>query len=265
MKSIYRLLFIPSIFLCSCEIDDPTAFSPNDSYIYFDMPFKFDSSGKPIERLDTIEYSFALEDIDINSYTFKIPVNVAGFPFNSDRTYDVVLDEKSSNVTDGDWERASIENPVIKSGKVFDTLYVKVKRSEILKNEKKTISLYLNSNENFELGDTTQLKANLKFSDMLLLPKWWNPNEKGNYAKYFGEFCREKYVKWQEIYYYGADRNKDSNGKLYYWDYMPSQAIPSWYPMTFMYMRILRDYFNENEVYPNGDRTKPRISLPDNF
>lgn len=266
MKTIYRLLLIGSIILSSCKIDDPTAFNRDASYIYFDIPFKLDSYGEPTkERLDTIEYSFALEANDVVDYLFKIPVNVAGFPWSSDRTYKVIFDKTNSTVTDDDWEKTSIENAFIKNGRMFDTLSVKVKRSEILKTQKKVISIYLSENENFELGDTTLLKAYLQFSDILLMPTWWDPTIKGNFSKYFGDFCREKYIKWQEIYYLGADNNKDKNDNYYYWANMPASAVMSWYPTTFMYMRILREYFNENEVYPDGDRTKPRITLPNNF
>lgn len=266
MKTIYKFLLITSVVLCSCKVDDPTAFNSGDGYIYFDMPFKIDEFGRPMtERLDTLEYSFAFDGDEVTEHTFKIPVNVAGFATDSDREYKVMFDEKSSTVTDSDWERKPIENPTVKSGSVFDTLYIKVKRSAALKTEKKKISIYLVANENFELGDTTLLKANLMFSEILMVPKWWDPNSRWSFAKFFGDFGKEKYIKWQEIYYLGADSNKDDNGNLYYWGNMPSTASSGSYPITFMYMRMLREYFVNNEVYPDGDRTKPRVSLPNNF
>lgn len=259
MKTIYKFLFISSIVLCSCEIDELTVFERSDSYIYFDAPYI------SAQKLDTMEYSFALDDIEVTNYTFKIPVKVAGFPFSVDRTFKVILDEEKSNVTDSDWDKTSIENCVIKNGIVFDTLCVVVKRNAILKTEKRIISLDLSANENFELGDTTHLRVNLQFSDILLSPDWWNPALKDGFYQYFGDFCREKFVKWQEIYYLGVDRNKDEDGNPFYWGNMPSSATERVCPITFMYMRILRDYFEENEIYPDNDRTKPRVLLKPNF
>ena len=76
-----------------------------------------------------------------------------------------------------------------------------------------------------------------------------------------------KYAKWQEIYFYGADPNVEkwgpNTGKLLYWDQMPYYAgYPSWYPSTFMFISKLKQYFIDHEVYPDGDTSKPRITLP---
>jgi hypothetical protein len=96
----------------------------------------------------------------------------------------------------------------------------------------------------------------------LQAPSWWP-----SWERYFGVFVREKYAKWQEIYFYGADPNVEkwgpNTGKLLYWDQMPYYAgYPSWYPSTFMFISKLKQYFIDHEVYPDGDTSKPRITLP---
>lgn len=54
-----------------------------------------------------------------------------------------------------------------------------------------------------------------------------------------------------------------NTGKLLYWDQMPYYAgYPSWYPSTFMFIGKLKQYFIDHEVYPDGDTSKPRITLP---
>ena len=120
----------------------------------------------------------------------------------------------------------------------------------------------IENNENFQVGASELLAAKLVFSDILQAPSWWP-----SWERYFGVFVREKYAKWQEIYFYGADPNVEkwgpNTGKLLYWDQMPYYAgYPSWYPSTFMFISKLKQYFIDHEVYPDGDTSKPRITLP---
>ena len=64
----------------------------------------------------------------------------------------------------------------------------------------------------------------------------------------------------------GADPNLEKygpdTGKQLYWGQMPYYTVSSWYPSTFMFIRKLKQYFIDNEVYPDGDTSKPRITLP---
>ena len=166
---------------------------------------------------------------------------------------------------DGDWDRTSIENQVIESGSMTSTLKVPVFRANVGE-EARIITLRLVSNDNFSVGYENLLKAKLTFSDILNPPSWWQ-----DWKTVFGEFCREKYVKWMELYYLGADPNVEPvsyaptyNQPLWYGNMPYLGNDPRIYPSTFMFIKTLKKYFEENEVYPDGDTSKPRISIPYN-
>ena len=259
MKKYFKLswIYFLVIHLTGCD-QDIDKFDNSINYIYFDLPFVLDRYGRETQqREDSIEYSFAMDPIEVTQHVFKIPVSTVGLAYNQDRSYRVEMVADSSDVTTDDWEAASIASPVIRANKLIDTLYVTVNRTPILKTTSRHIVFRILPNENFQLGTTDCQMAKISVTDVLTPPDWWK-----KYQGYFGEFCREKYAKWQEIYYLGADPNVDDEGNQYYWDNMPSNAMPSWYPSTFVFIRVLKQYFIDHEEYPDGDRSKPRISLP---
>lgn len=266
-KKIYYLggcLFGMMLTLSSCN-EDIDNFEEQSNFIYFDMPHVLDEYGRETtKRVEELSYSFELDDISVTSYTFKIPVNAISLPQTEDRSYRVEVIADETTAESEDWDTGCIENKSIKAGELFDTIYVKVNRTESLKTEWRTIALRIVPNENFGVGYGNLLTAKVTFSDQLVPPDWWP-----SFQNYFGEFCREKFLKWREIYYLGADPNKEkwgpNTGKPLYWDNMPYYStVPSWYPTTFMFIKVLKQYFIDNEVYPDGDTSKPRVSIPYN-
>lgn len=262
MRKLFYL-FALSLFclnFAACE-QDVDIFDNGENYIYFDLPYVIDDYGRvTTKHVDSLEYSFALEDHNVTEYTFLIPVNTIGLASDSDRTFRIEVVKDSSNAAPEDWDASVIANPVIHAGRLSDTLYIKVNRTEILKEQARHITFQLLPNENFKLGDNVSLSARISFSDIMIPPTWWP-----TWKRYFGEFYREVFIKWQEIYYDGVDPNIDAyygNGKLLYWDNMPAYANSGWYPSTFMFIKVLKQYFIDNEVYPDGDTSKPRILLP---
>ena len=226
-------------------------FNTNKSYVYFSLPFKKNKYGRDLtERVDSLNYSFALEGKEVVEHIFKVPINIAGLSAQADRKVNVQIIEEETTATQLEWDKTVVNNAVISKGRVFDTLLIKVNRTPVLKNENKTIKLKILSNENFVLGDTINTTAKITFSDILLEPKYW-----ATWQHILGDFCPEVYLKWKEIYKEGLDP------KGYNWNKMPGSAYSYWYPVTFLYLSILRDYFLENEVFPYGDSTKNRIKI----
>jgi hypothetical protein len=266
MKKYHYILFMCSlVFLSSCN-KDIDSFDNSKNYIYFDVPFKVDDYGnKTTTRVDSIYYSFALDDASITSHTFKIPINTISLPANKDRSYKVEVVTDKTTAEDTDWDKTCLENTIVKAGSVFDTLLVKVNRTSILRKAVRSITFRIVGNENFSEGYNNLLTAKISFSDVLDPPSWWS---KWQYI--FGDYCREKYLKWREIYYLGADPNVElyagpGKGKELYWDNMPYYAFLAFYPSTAMFLRVLKQYFIDNEVYPDGDKTKPRVTIPYTF
>lgn len=251
--------------ICSCE-KSIEAFDNSTNFIYFNLPFSIDEYGATTKKhVDSLIYSFAMDDASVREYTFKLPINTIGLVVENDRPFKVEVVENKTTASNDDWDRISIENPIIKKGALKDTLYITVNRSLILETEWRCITLRLQENNFFKLNLYDLLEAKMSFTDILLPPTWWEA-----WSGVFGEFSREKFVKWQEIYYLGADSKLAKDGpkkdQPLYWDNMPS-GMPwqEFHPSTFMFIAKLKQYFIDNEVYPDGDRTKPRITIPHEF
>ncbi len=248
---------------CEQEID---SFSEQSNFVYFDLPYVLNEYlVETSNREEGYTYSFEMDDETVTSYTFKVPVNAISLPANRDRNYKVQVIAGETTATNEEWDPSCIENNTIKAGELTDTLYIEVQRSQSLRSEWKTISLQIVPNEEFGVGYSNLLTVKLSFSDQVEMPEWWP-----QWQSYLGEYCREKFVKWREIYYLGADPNKEhisyapTYGKPLWWDNMPYLAAyaSSYYPTTMMFINVLKQYFIDNEVYPDGDTSQPRISLP---
>lgn len=270
MKILYRisrLLVLLGVVVgfVACE-KDIDGFQNDRPMIYFNLPYETDSYGKDLPtRVDGLEYSFALDDVEVQTYVFEVPIGTIGLATDKERTFKVEVIKEETTAMDGDWDRTSIENQVIESGSMTSTLKVPVFRANVGE-EARIITLRLVSNDNFSVGYENLLKAKLTFSDILNPPSWWQ-----DWKTVFGEFCREKYVKWMELYYLGADPNVEPvsyaptyNQPLWYGNMPYLGNDPRIYPSTFMFIKTLKKYFEENEVYPDGDTSKPRISIPYN-
>lgn len=261
MKLNYKMAIVAAIAstLLSCEKTQLESFDTAQSYIYIDKPFMLDSYGRlTTERVEGMNYSFAFDTPEVKSYTFSVPVAVMGLPADADRSYKVEVVKEKTTATSADWDESDIKDIYVKKGELFTPLKVVVKRTASLTTEAKTIGLRLVANENFVLGDYKLVDIVLTFSDILKEPNWWP-----KYLRYFGSYQKEVYLKWKDIYYLGADPNINyENNKQLYWDNMPMYYSPRNYPVMAMYMQILKQYFIDNEVYPGGDTSKPRILLP---
>lgn len=261
MKLTYKivLLIVVATSLVSCKTTAIESYDTSTSYIYIDTPFLKDDLGRITkERLKEYIYSFAFDEPAVTTYTFKVPVSIIGKPSDADRQYKIEIVSEKTTATAEDWDENSISDVYIKKGEVITPLEITVKRHSKLKEEARIIVLRVMENENFATGDKDLLEITLNISEILNEPTWW-----GTYLKFFGPFQKQIYKQWKEIYYLGADTDiNSSNGKPLYWDNMPTFYVASWYPTLTMYMQILKQYFIDNEVYPDGDTSKPRILLP---
>jgi len=246
------------LILClfGCKENILIDYDTSASYVYFAYP---NSNKRSVEKYtDSLYYSFAAdEDLTLTEKTIKIPMKIAGLSASENRSFKYVISDSS----DYDESLISISEPMIAGNKYEDTLLLKIKRAPILSEKEMMIKLDIESNENFIKGHQYNQSIKLVFSDILVEPTWWN-----TWRRYFGPFHKEIFQKWMQIYYLGADKSphltEGTPGPIYYWNNMPSSATATWYPITFMYMGILKDYFANNVVYPNGDSSQERILLP---
>ncbi|MDE7073486.1 MAG: DUF4843 domain-containing protein [Odoribacter sp.] len=264
MKKILYGCWLVWIACCvSCQHEDIDGYDKSKDYIYIDIPYVLDQFGRETTtRQDSISYSFALDDLSVEDTVIKVVVKKIGVPATKDCPYTIELIEEETTATSDLWDVNVLKNRSIKSGQIADTVAIRVKRALILSEQWMQIKFRLLPNEYFETGYANLQEVKVSFSDILMPPSWWRNTGMFPWGAVFGPFYREVYYKWMEIYYLGADPTIGDNDIPYYWDNMPAYANESWYPTTYSYIRILRDYFEKNEVYPDGDPSKPRIKIP---
>lgn len=262
MKVFYIMgLLAMSLLLGACEKKDIGAYDAGKSYIYIDVPYKLDGYGQATEiREDSISYSFALDAQTVEDTVIKVVVKTIGMPANEDRVYSIEMLPEETTATSAEWDSGILENRCIKAGQITDTLCIRINRSDNLRKQWMQIGLRVVSNEYFEAGYANLQKAKVSFSDILAEPDWWS-----DWKRVFGTYYREIYQQWIVMYPLGADPTISyQNGEPYYWNNMPRGRFidEESYPITFSYVSMLGEYFKKNEVYPNGDTSKPRIVIP---
>lgn len=256
MMKKYIYLLIP-IIAFSCKKDQEIAsYDAGKSYAYFALENPDRSSSKTQLYIDSLTFSFAYEAATSKEKKIAIPVNIIGKPEDVDRRYSYTVDEKKTTI---DQALLEFSDPIIRAGKIQDTLFITVRRGEVLKTASFALVLNMQPNESFELGHLYNTKIKLSIDDQLLEPEWWK-----RWVNVMGQYHREVYRLWMDIYYEGADPSDtgDENKPQYYWDNMPYSPVKSWYPVTFMYMDQLKKHLENNAVYPDGDTSKDRLYLP---
>lgn len=244
------------LFAACKENADILEFDNKNAYVYWAFP---NNDRNPAEKyVDSVFYSFALdEEIGREQMILKIPVAIGGNAAAKDRKYSYTIDPKS----DYDPTLLSFSDPIIKSGNFVDTLYITLKRGEVLSEKEMFVTLLLQDSEEFEVGHQYNRKIKIVFTDILTEPDWWS-----TWDTYLGPFYKEVLQQWMQIYYLGADPTPEIYDDIpppyYYWNEMPPFFSTTSFPVTIMYLGELKKYFEENVVYPDGDTTKDRILLP---
>jgi len=251
---VYSLLFC---LLMGCKKDKNVEFYDTDqSYVYFALLNPDRSSNKVEWYIDSMSYSFALEKDLLESKKLAIPIQIIGAEKLADRGYSFSIDENKTTI---DKSLISFSQPIIKAGKLQDSLFVYVKNDPILQTGAFFLHLNMLDNDNFLVGHSYNTHLRITISDQLLEPMWWK-----RWTSVFGKYEREIYKLWINIYYKGVDPTPttDPLKPVYYWDNMPFTPYYAFNPVTFIYVDKLRKYLEDNPVYPNGDMSKPRIYLP---
>lgn len=264
MKKILYGCWLFWIACCvSCQHEDIDGYDKSKDYIYIDIPYVLDQFGRETDtRQDSISYSFALDDLSVEDTVIKVVVKKIGVPATKDCSYTIELIEEETTATSDVWDVNVLKNRSIKKGQIADTVAIRVKRALVLRDQWMQIKFRLLPNEYFETGYANLQEIKVSFSDILTPPRWWS-----SWQSVFGPFYRETYQKWIDIYYLGADPTIGyGQSEPYYWNNMPTFFGLSYsmntYPLTFSYIRMLREYFEKNEVYPDGDPSKTRIKIP---
>ena len=234
-----RILFFVILLLVGCESSSKEPVS----LLYFDIANRLDYG----DDLSSIKHSFALTDARVEYAVIDLIVRT-NKKSDEKRYYSIGLGVDSDAIPQEDF---GIVNKYLSIAprKLTDTIKVVLLRNDKLKIEQVLLSICLEEDELFEINDKSTAK--IFFDDIEVIPTWWS-----DWHDYFGDYCKEKFVMWKEIYYEGVDKNG------YYWDNMPPFAVEESYPDTFRFIAELKNYFDTYEIYPDGDDSKDRILLP---
>lgn len=192
-RSVYFILLI--LLAASCKKDTLLTYNAPDN-IYFDYKTGVDlANNQPGVIIDSLSFTFAYSKASLADSILPIPVTVSGTPKNVDRTYTVAIDAGATAVAGTHYELPTLK---IRAGRVYDTLFLRVKRAADLKVNTVRMTLRLLPDERFttdirfRMKNTTDTIRTLIFklaiADMLTAGPYWT----SNYLKYFGTYSEKK-------------------------------------------------------------------------
>ena len=250
-------VLLGGLLLGSCVKDDNLIkYNAADSYVYFAYP---DADNEAAERFtDSINYSFALDpEMTASSKILKIPLQITGIASSANRAVAIAVAPESDYLA----STVKISTAQIGANSIGDTLYVTLNREKELLEKEMTLVLELQGNEAFKVGNAYNKKIKILYSNILTRPSWWT-----TWELYFGDFHKEKLHQWMLIYKEGLDPTPEIYGNFpgpyYYWNRMPIMNNSDYFPVTHMYVQVLKKYFEDHIVYPDGDSSQDRILLP---
>lgn len=181
MKKILIYTMLVMFITISCKKEKIDLYS-SDNYISFLNT-----------QNDTIVLSFFLMG-NLSEVDYPIEVRYTGIPKEEETFFKVKMDENSSSYLE-DMVSFNEEN-AFRSMLAVDTFYVNFKNYDILKEETKIVTLYLENNDDFILGDEEYRKITFKINDNVAKPDWWD----SKVDKYFlGEYSELKFRKLMEF------------------------------------------------------------------
>lgn len=255
MKNIGAIALLCFLFIGCKKNTDLFKFDTTQNSLYFGYePKTINSTISNSIGIDSLTFSFALVPISQETYVFKVPVLLSGVAKDYDRKYNI---EVVNELTTLPSEFFTLGESVISKGKYTDTLEVNVRKHDGLRSKVQQLALRFKANEEFGTGYMNNQIIRLQVTDILLQPNWWS-----TWEGIFGDYSQEKYQMWAIIYHEKADGYLDYT---YNYKNMPSRALQSWYPTTFVFIQQLKSYFEKNVIYPNGDESRPKISIPYQF
>lgn len=186
--------------LSSCRKDAIMTYDATDN-IYFDyrrdVKPDLNQPGYPV---DSLAYTFAYSNASVKEAIIPIPIAIMGNPKTQDRNYQLVVDPDASMQPGIHYE---IPQLVIRSGRVKDTLFLKLKRTEDLQQSVVRMRLRLQPNQHFSTGVEKRLSLNdtiqaltfkVSVTDELNAGPNWS-----QYATYFGTFSKKKMLLMHDV------------------------------------------------------------------
>lgn len=184
----------------SCKKEQLLTYNAN-SNIYFDYRQGVNPAANQAGTLvDSLAYSFAYSDASVKEAIVPIPVTVSGLPQNTDRSFELIV-EAGASATQG----KHYELPVLtmRAGRLRDTVFLKLKRTEELKDGGVSMKLHLQPNQYFDTLLVTRLALGvpvpvlsfkISVTDELTQGPSWS-----TFSTFFGAFSKKKMLLMHDI------------------------------------------------------------------
>lgn len=199
--------------LASCQEEGLVMNSNDVSYVAFAKDMTKDTTRVCFEF-------YALEEgMDVKIAEVPIEVSVIGRIQDKDLEFTLSVDTEKSTFPMS--QCILPEKCTIKHGQLLDTIYVKLKNSEDLKESTKLLLLKINEEGEVREGVVSNSRAVIAATDELIKPEWWDYKDlfDGEYSSvdqyYLGEYSKTKYRLFlkilqdnDDILFDGKDRGK---------------------------------------------------------
>lgn len=173
MKNIihFSITALLIVVVSSCtKREIPLYESPGYDFVYFT---------KPSNDSTTLSFFFhpGKETVDI-----PLQVEIIGSPSTVDREIPIVVDPQATTASAANYELPN--KFILRAGRVVDTVYVKMKKTDDLQTQYKYLSLKIEENQYFKPGPFKNIFAKISITNQASKPAWWDPN---NYVETYGE------------------------------------------------------------------------------
>ncbi len=139
--------------------------------------------------------SFGYEGYSVTDSLVAIPVAVTGYPSSQDRRFQLKFTDATTAIADKHY--TFVREPVIRAGRVVDTLLLKINRTPDMASTQYEIDLLLEQNDAFttRLVDPAKnyLKYTIKMDDIAGVSYLWTTSIRAAAVlNYFGTYSRKK-------------------------------------------------------------------------
>ncbi|MDR2129762.1 MAG: DUF4843 domain-containing protein [Odoribacteraceae bacterium] len=177
----YLVIFLLTLPFTGCETEEVPLYNSPD-YISF-----------AIRQQDTVVLSFFLLG-NLSEYDYPVVVRYTGVPVVEPRPFAVSVVNESTTMP-GD--KVSLPPALaFQPMQMLDTFYVKLVNFAELQTTSKMVTIALQENSHFFLGDKNYRVLHLVVNDNVAKPDWWNARVE-NY--FLGAYSDKKFRKLMEI------------------------------------------------------------------
>lgn len=183
--TLLSFLAVAGMFLYSCKESSLVVDDQDIKGIYF--------------QKDSINYSFGVTPLEVESHTLQIPLRIMGTPSESDRNFTVKVNPANTTAQANVHYQLS-DQLVVKADSINAYLQIKIDRQSLEQNTYK-VELNLEEDQNFKPVNENFKKVVVYFNNRVERPDWKDYAGKQTWPDYkLGNWNPLTYVKFIELF-----------------------------------------------------------------